>query len=66
MRTWQLAAALLGLVLYAGIRVGWWAPQSCEALDETMGKAGRVEKLFLVAMAAAVIVFGLWNGPASP
>jgi hypothetical protein len=65
-RAWHLAAALSGLVLYAGVRFGWWAPQSREALDETMGKAGRLEKLFLVALAAAVIVFGLWNGPASP
>lgn len=54
-------AATAALVLYSSTRLGWLAPQSDVALEQTMGPPGRIEKVLLLAGSVAAIGWSLWQ-----
>ena len=51
----------LALALYSGIRLGYFAPKSTAALDDVMGAASRVEKLFLLLGTTALFLAFIWK-----
>lgn len=46
-----------GLLVYTGVRLGWWAPQSTAALNAAMGQCGRVEAMFLLGAISAILLW---------
>ena len=55
------SAALLGLLLYTGARLGWWAETSHKALEASMGPAGLVERCFLLALLLLGVAWIAWH-----
>lgn len=51
----------LGLALYSGIRLGYFAPESIIALEDVMGPVSRAEKLLLLLSPAVLLLIFLWS-----
>lgn len=54
------AAGFFGLLLYAGARLGWWAPESTGALNRALGRPGLLERTALKLALAALAAWIVW------